>query len=135
MNKYLVRFVIPFYLILISFSLTSQIQYLDYQDGVIIFQLKTNEFFEVKSKERIIDYQKVSFLSPLSSKYDIEKIIQLYPNHKSEKLSRTFQINFNEIQKVDDFIIELNNINVIEYAEKKELHKTRKYIGIFLFIF
>jgi subtilisin family serine protease len=123
MNKYLVRFVIPIYLILISFSLTSQIQYVDYQDGVIIFQLKTNEFFEVKSKERIIDYQKVSFLSPLSSKYDVEKLIQLYPNHKSEKLSRTFQINFNEIQKVDDFIIELNNINVIEYAEKKELHK------------
>ena len=122
MNKKLNAFIIPFFLIFLNFSIIGQTIYNDYQDGVIIFQLKTNQFSEIKTKERIVNHNKVSFLAPLSSKYNITELIQLYPNHKNEKLSNTFQINFNELKKVDEFIKELNLVSSIDYAEKKELH-------------
>ena len=61
-------------------------------------------------------------LNQFSSKYRINEVKQLYPNHENELLANTYQIEFDNVMLIDDFTQELSQISAIEYAEKKELH-------------
>ena len=102
----------------------SQTVYESYQDGVVVFQLKKNSFLSVKSKNRSINVDDVDFVRNLKDFYNIKSLTQLHPNHKNFNLSRTFQINFTKIKLVDQLIENLSAVSEIEYAEKKELHKS-----------
>lgn len=110
---------------LIIFFNSAQSIYQDYQDGVIIFQLKTDKSIEIiPSDAGQVAYASNPMLNRLNSKFTFEKVTQLYPNHPNELLVRTYQINFTTPTKVEQFIKELSAFNEIEYAEKKELHHT-----------
>jgi len=111
-----------FMLLLACNSYFSQEVYPDYQDGVLIFQLKTQGTTVIQSKDRMVDFKKAPFLKKLSFKYGIQEVKQLYPNHKSALLERTYQIEFSEASNVLDFAKDLENFARIEYAERKELH-------------
>jgi hypothetical protein len=109
----------------ISFLFSAQTIYKDYQDGIIIFQLKVDKSFKIfPSLGGEVAFKSVPLLNKMNSKYKFEKVIQLYPNHKNELLERTYQINFLDPHKIDQFIKELAAFNEIEYAERKELHHT-----------
>ena len=105
-----------------SNSYFSQNVYKWYQDGVVIFQLKPGSFTQIKSKDKQVDFKNHPLLNQFSAKYTINAVKQLYPNHKNELLSNTYQIEFDNVMAVDDFTEDLNAISAIEYAEKKELH-------------
>ncbi len=110
---------------LITSLFTSQTIYKDYQDGIIIFQLKVDKSFKIfPSQGGEVAFKSVPLLNKMNSKYKFEKVIQLYPNHQNELLERTYQINFLDPHKIDQFIKELAAFNEIEYAERKELHHT-----------
>ncbi len=111
-----------FLLLLATNSYFSQEVYPDYQDGVLIFQLKTQETSVIKSKDKLVDFKKVPFLNELSSKYGIQEVKQLYPNHKSVLLARTYQVEFSQAASVLNFAKDLEKNSKIEYAERKELH-------------
>ena len=124
MNSYLPnfkRFLISFAL-LFPFYFSAQNVYEWYQDGVIIFQLKTSSFVQIKSKDKNVDFKNSTLLNQFSDKYQINKVTQLFPRHQNELLANTFQIEFDKILEVEDFITELSDIPSVEYAEKKELH-------------
>lgn len=104
---------------------SAQTVYPDYQDGVIIFQLKNDKQTElIPSMEGQVDYQSNSMLVRLDSKYNIISVKQLYPNHDYSVLERTYQINFANPSKIDQVIKDLAQYSSVEYAERKELHKT-----------
>ena len=80
MNSYLPnfkRFLISFTL-LFPFYFSAQNVYEWYQDGVIIFQLKTSSFVQIKSKDKNVDYKNSTLLNQLSDKYQINKVTKLY---------------------------------------------------------
>ena len=123
-KNYLILLLNTLTLSFFTLSVFSQTVYESYQDGIVVFQLKKNSFLSVKSKNRSININDVDFVRNLKDVYNINSLIQLHPNHKDFNLSRTFQIDFNKIKLIDNLIENLNAVPEIEYAEKKELHKS-----------
>lgn len=107
-----------------SYSLSQTVFY-DYQDGVAIFQLKTTENpNQIKSSDRDVLIENMDFLNSIKEEYGIYKVLKLYPNHKNELLSRTFEIRFSEHARILELTERLSALPNIEYAERKELHRT-----------
>lgn len=126
------RIKLPYFAVLliislfISGNLFSQTVYEWYQDGKVIFQLKTETSYKLPKadKYKSININDVEFLAAIAEKYNIRRLVHLHPEIKDEKLVRTYQIEFDNYEKVDELIKELSKYDFIEYAEKKELHKT-----------
>ncbi|MFT5601305.1 MAG: hypothetical protein ACI9N1_001548, partial [Flavobacteriales bacterium] len=103
----------------------SQSVYPDYQDGVLIFQFKTNVDVKALADENgLVSIDKISQLRQLEIKYGIQEVKQLFPRHKDPLLSRTFQVEFSNASKVLAFAETVSKSLGIEYAERKELHHT-----------
>jgi hypothetical protein len=108
--------------LLFSFSLHSQTIHHWYQDGIVVFQLKTNSEINIPSKNKVVDFEKIGFLSSLKQAFGIFHVTQLHPNDPDKLLRLTYQIEFEQLEKVDELAAELERLSFIEYAEKKELH-------------
>ena len=123
MIKFLFRFRTLLIVLFLSFqfSISSQSVHKWYQDGVLIFQLKNSSYGELKSKNKIVDFKSYNLFSQFSDKYQINSVIQLYPNHKNQLLANTFQIEFDKVLLVDAFSQEMSKNSAIEYAEKKRI--------------
>ncbi len=104
--------------------INAQNVYESYQDGVLIFQLNIHEREVIKSKNGIVEIEKIEYLNQLKQQFGIQEVKQLFPNHKDAKLERTYQIEFAYADKIDAFVRILGGNEKIEYAEKKELHHT-----------
>jgi PKD repeat protein len=106
------------------FSLTihSQTVHQWYQDGKVVFQLKTSGEIQIPSKNKVVDFEKFGFISNLKEEYGIFNVSQLHPNDPDELLRLTYEIEFEQIEKVDELANILGKLSFIEYAEKKELH-------------
>lgn len=109
-------------LLLVGINSTAQNVYEWYQDGIVVFQLKTTTNYTIPSRDKHVDIKQVDFISSIQNQYGIYEMTQLHPNDKDELLRRTYQIKFNAVDKVDAIIRDIAQIPVIEYAEKKELH-------------
>ncbi|MFN5910069.1 MAG: S8 family serine peptidase [Bacteroidota bacterium] len=109
-------------LMFISYSVQAQTVYEWYQDGIVVFQLKTESDLKILSKNKIVDFHKVNFIERIVQEYGIYQVTQLHPNDPDQKLRLTYQIDFEQIEKVDALVSEIGRHPFIEYAEKKELH-------------
>jgi PKD repeat protein len=107
--------------LLLSSSLWSQNVYRWYQDGVIMFQMKTTSAV-IPGKGGAVPMANMAFLREFE-KYGITEVTHKHPDINDEVLRRTYQIDFTEAELVDDFIAELSRLDFIEYAEKKEHHE------------
>ena len=106
-------------------SASAQTVYPDYQDGVIIFQLKTDKSVSIiPSVDGQVNISSNVILSRLHAKYNSITVSQLYPNHDYDILERTYQINFADPSTVDQMIKDLSSFSEVEYAERKELHQS-----------
>ncbi len=114
--------ILLFLVLFLSFCSNSQTVHQWYQDGIVVFQLKTNSGIKIPSKNKIVDFQNIGFIESLRENYGIYHVTQLHPNDPDQLLRLTYQIEFEEMQKVDELIAELGRLPFIEYAEKKELH-------------
>jgi len=109
-------------MLFVGLSSSAQNVYEWYQDGIVVFQLKTTTNYTIPSRDKIVNIKQVDFIASIQEKYGIYEMTQLHPNDKDELLRRTYQIKFNAIDKVDAIIREISQLPVIEYAERKELH-------------
>lgn len=121
------KILIPSLVLIHSYSFSQKV-YRWYQDGKVVFQTKVNtnvSFPETNQRSRnSIDYTQVDFLSKLSEEFKIKGFRQLHPELKNDPLLfRTYQIEFDEIYKVEQLIEKIATLPFIEYAEKKELHE------------
>lgn len=94
-----------------------------YQDGIVIFQMKTDVPYTIPVRDKAVDIDRVDFISKLKDTYGIYEMIQMHPNDPDELLRHTYQIKFNEWAKVEGLIKDIGRDSQIEYAEKKELHR------------
>ncbi len=94
-----------------------------YQDGKVIFQLEENEKKPV-TNSGLVFIDDFPFIKNIESYFGIDKIVHLHPNIADRELSRTYQIEFSQINKVTELIAYLDKIDAIEYAEAKELHES-----------
>lgn len=106
-------------------SFFAQNVYYDYQDGLVVFQLNEQAKIinTVSQKSKVVDYSREPFFNMLSD-FQLVEVLRLHPDIKDEKLKRTYQIQLQDIYKVDDVIRILKKHPYVEYAELKELHRT-----------
>ncbi len=97
----------------------------DYQDGIVVFQLKEKAKIinTVSPKSRVVDFRTEPVFREIS-KYEILEVLRLHPDIKDEKLKRTYQIQLRNMYEVYDVIRILTLHPSVEYAEMKELHRT-----------
>ena len=107
-------------LVLFTARVLGQSVYSDYQDGIIIFQLKETESLKNYNLENPLG--SMNEIADLSQEYGIQSIKFLYPRHKDSKLSRTIQLEFQEANRVLEFAKSIEQLDYTEYAERKELH-------------
>jgi subtilisin family serine protease len=109
----------------LSICVNAQNVYYDYQDGLVVFQLKENAKIipTINQKSRVVDYKNEALFGFISE-FQIIEVLRLHPDIKDNKLSRTYQIQIQNIYEIDAVIKKLSRHPNIEYAEKKELHRT-----------
>lgn len=104
-------------------NINAQTVYEWYQDGIVVFQMKTNTDVKIPSRNKEVDISRVDFLSKLKDNYGIYEVTQMHPNDPDILLRHTYQIKFDKWKEVESLIKDIRNNNNVEYAEKKELHK------------
>lgn len=95
----------------------------DYQDGKLIFQVPVGGHM-FKTFDGVLQPKDNPFLGSSFQEFGIYEVVQLHPNIKDEKLIRTYEIRFSEIQKTESLIVRVKSEIDVVYVEKKELHKT-----------
>ncbi len=89
-----------------------------YQDGKLYLQLKLNSSVSIHNKDTIINDPGGSFKA-LFTKYQVTKTELPFAILNTPALNKTYRINFNEVARVDSFIIDFAQISSnVEYAEK-----------------
>jgi len=94
-----------------------------YQDGIVIFQMKTDAGVKIPSRNKEVDMSRVDFISKIKDKYGIYEMTQKHPNDPDLLLRHTYEVKFDNWKDVEMLIRDINSNNNVEYAEKKELHK------------
>ena len=115
---------IPFLGLLIGFNAFSQNVHHDYQDGLVLFQLKESTKVILSQDDRKVDYNNIEYLKSLST-FGVEEVIRLHPNIKDNKLRRTYQVKLSNPQLVDQVVRHLDAKPEIKFAELKEFHRTQ----------
>lgn len=104
-------------------SASAQEVYRWYQDGKVIFQLEENVPMP-KTANGQVEKGQMSFLNGLSGQFGIQSIKHLHPDINDRNLVRTYQIEFSEIERVDELVEIVGKSAEVAYAEKKELHES-----------
>ena len=89
-----------------------------YQDGKIIFELAENQV-KYKTIEGFVPEAHMPFSNALIDQFGIESLELLHPNIQDARLSRTYEIQFSEIEKVEELISQLRQTLNVTYIEKK----------------
>jgi len=110
---------------LMFFSLFAQNVHYDYQDGLVVFQLKESaKIINTNgANSKIVDFKNEPLFKYVAD-FQIIEVMRLHPDIKDNKLSRTYQIQLQNIYEADAVIAKLKKHPSIEYAELKELHRT-----------
>lgn len=120
----MIRKLLLLFIVLGSVSLSkAQSVYEWYQDGIVVFQMKTDASYNFPVNGKMVDFNRVPFIAQLKDQYGVTQMKQLHPNDSDEKLRNTFQIRFEMWAQVEDVIKAIQKNPQIEYAEKKELHR------------
>jgi PKD repeat protein len=117
--------ILGFLMLFIYSASYSQTVYEWYQDGKVVFQIKTTAAYKLPqaNQYKTIDIKAVEFINAIAEEYKIRRLVHLHPEVTDEKLVRTYQIEFDDYTKVEELIAEIKKYDFIEYAEKKEFHK------------
>lgn len=123
-NYFMKNYLLIAFHVCFSSVILAQNVYYDYQDGLVVFQLKEQAKIinTITPKSRVVDFKKEPLLKELSQ-FAIVEVLRLHPDIKDEKLKRTYQVQLQDIYKVDEVIRILKRNPSIEYAEFKELHR------------
>lgn len=106
-----------------SHFLNAQTYYENYQDGLVVFQIKLDAK-RIISTDKQVDFKHYELFTNYLSAFNIVEVKQLHPKEDNELLNRVYQIRLSDISKVDDVIQQLGKYSSIKYGELKELHHT-----------
>ncbi len=112
-----------FLLTFTSFVL-GQTVYRDYQDGLVVFQLKESvKIFPSDGKK--VDFKQYPIFSSIEATgIQIEEVVRLHPELvNDDKLNRTYQIKVENPYKVHDVVRLMQQQEEVLYAELKDLHR------------
>jgi len=121
--KYRLHYLQIFLFCFLTGSVFGQNVYYDYQDGLVVFEVKPTAKSIIADERGLFDIADVPYLSSLKG-VGVLEAKQLHPNIKDDKLVRTYQLELVNPHDVDLVIRKLSSINELEYAELKELHRT-----------
>ncbi len=92
-------------------------------DGKIYFKIKDDVNLFIPSIKNKVNISDVPFIDKIKSKYKITKLIKPFYTADDSKLQKTYSVKFDNYLMVDQLIKDLQNNNIIEYAEKAPLFK------------
>ena len=72
-----------------------------YQDGKVVFQLK-HDVKKPITESGIVNINAFQFLKDVEATFGVQKISQLHPGIDDRLLSRTYQVEFSQINKVSE---------------------------------
>ena len=91
----------------------------NYFDGELYIKVKQNTYSTyVDQKSGSIAQNRVNFIVPYLSKYQVRKIEMPFWFDPSDDLQRVFRVYFDQPQLVDSFLKDLTRLPELEYAEK-----------------
>ncbi|MEI7594754.1 MAG: S8/S53 family peptidase [Bacteroidota bacterium] len=91
----------------------------DFLDGAIHFKIKDYVSSNITvNEDKTVDINQMDFMVRVVSKYAIKQIQRPYDINNDSKLQRMFIVYFDNINKIDEFVKELENNSDIEFAEK-----------------
>ena len=94
----------------------------NYVDGRVFFKLKNNVPLAIDVKTKDVNLGKFSKLSEIFSKYSVGKVEVLSKKSDEKLLARTFRIYFPNFSQVDLLIKALEQLDIVEYAEREPLY-------------
>jgi subtilisin family serine protease len=93
-----------------------------YQDGKIYFKFKDNVTVDIPvNPDRSVDLDRVPMLSGLRSDFEISAMSRPYDLNNDPKLLRTYMLEFNRFEDVEEIMQELSKNSDLEYVEKVPL--------------
>jgi serine protease len=112
--------------LLLSFNVRSQEVFKDYRDGEAYVKLKTGSLKELlKENTHSIPLQKSKWLEALISRYGIYQIQRpFYQASDDAVLPWVLKLKFTKTEKILALLTDLQELKVVEYAEKVPLLKT-----------
>jgi subtilisin family serine protease len=114
-------FSLLFFLGIVLNSIAQNVYY-DYQDGLVVFQLKHSAKI-IPSNGKEVDFRAHDIFNRLSG-LSVVEILRLHPDIKDENLRRTYQIKLSNPVEVDEVIRRMKKSPDVQFAELKELHRT-----------
>ncbi|HQL71066.1 MAG TPA: S8 family serine peptidase, partial [Bacteroidales bacterium] len=90
-------------------------------DGRIYFKIKDNAALNVAVQDGRINPKDVYFLRDITEKYKITDLVMPFISAESDILQRTFRMDFDNQEMVEQLVKELGQHPDIEYAEKAPL--------------
>jgi subtilisin family serine protease len=95
--------------------------YYDYQDGLVVFQLKHTAKI-IPSHEKQVDFRSIDLFKGIQS-YSVQEVSRLHPQIKDENLKRTYQIRLANPSEMDAVRKTIAGHPDVLFAEFKELHR------------
>ena len=118
-NSGLVKITLAVILVGIGAISFSQTYDRNYQDGKIYFKFKDDVNVNIPvSPDRSVDMNKVPMLNTLRQEFNIKAMSRPFDLNNDPKLLRTFLLEFDKYDEVDNIINELMKDPDLEYAEK-----------------
>ena len=94
-----------------------------FQDGKVIFELSsTQKMF--KTIDAFVPKEHLPLSQEILAEFGIISIKQLHPGISDPHLLRTYEIEFEKIEKVEQLIQSVRKNIEVAYVEKKELHES-----------
>ena len=115
------------FILLFAFTAGAQTYDKDYQDGRLYFKYKDNVEVNIPvNADRSVDLDKAPILNSLKSDFNIEAVSRPYDFANDPKLLKTFMIEFEPYEDIEEIMAELQLNNELEYVERVP-YKTINY--------
>ncbi|MEG1763079.1 MAG: S8 family serine peptidase, partial [Bacteroidales bacterium] len=117
---------IIFIAFLCGFPLMSMAQTVspDFEDGVVYIKFKDNQKMAfMQSKSNVVSVKQIPVLQKMKQQYVVQEQVQLRRAFDNPILARTIEVRINDINKIDQFIAQLEADPSVEYVEKKPLYR------------
>ena len=91
----------------------------NYQDGRLYFKFKDNVSLDIAVRsDYSVDFSEIPFISALQSQYRLKEMTRPYYLNNDHKLLRTFMLEIEDFDKINEVIQKLGIEQDLEYVEK-----------------
>lgn len=112
-------------IIAISMAISAVAQNVDYWcvDGRVYFKINDDVALNISHDDGQVNPKDVFFLRDFVEDYGVTELVLPFISAESDVLQRTFRMDFEDVNRVDQLVKDLGNLPQIEYAEKAPLFR------------